>query len=196
MRDDEPEEAEDEDGFDAEVEAVEDLFEAGVGIELGAELHADIGKHIAPRPRADESVEMKAELVHLRDTGGKGDEGPDDGKHASDEDGDRAKASEEVVDEVEVAAAEEQIAAVALDHRTASASADPVGGDRAEVRGQRGHGRQDDELDLSVGQSVAGQRHDDFRWNRNAGGLDGHEQDDAQVATAGNGADEKGDDFF
>ena len=78
---------------------------------------------------------MEADLVHAGDAGGKGDEGADDGEHASEEDGDGAVAGEEAVDEVEVAAAEEEVAAVALDHGAASAGADPVGGDGADVRG-------------------------------------------------------------
>jgi len=46
----EPDEADDDDGFYAEVEAVEDLFEAGVGVPGGTELHADVGEGVAPRP--------------------------------------------------------------------------------------------------------------------------------------------------
>ena len=68
------------------------------------------------------------------------------GQHATDEDGDGAVAVEEVVDAVEVAAAEEEIAAVALDHRAATAGADPVGGDGAEVGGERRDGGEEDEV--------------------------------------------------
>src|SRR5271168_656714 len=76
--DDEPEKADDEDDLDAEVEAVKGLFEARVGVELGSKLHADVGECVAPGPGADEGVDVEAELVHLRDTGGEGDEGAND----------------------------------------------------------------------------------------------------------------------
>ena len=147
----EPEEGGDDDGFDAEVEAVEDLLEAGVGVQGGAEVHADVGEGVAPGPGADEGVEVEAQLVHLGDAGGEGDEGADDGEHAADEDGDGAEAEEEVVDEVEVAAGEEEVAAVALDHGASAAGADPVGGDGAEVGGERGDGGEEDELRAGCG---------------------------------------------
>jgi len=86
--DDEPEETGDEDEFDTEVEALEDGFETRVGVELRAELHADVGEHVTPGPGADEGVDVETELVHLCYASGKGDEGANDGEHASDEDGD------------------------------------------------------------------------------------------------------------
>ncbi len=117
------------------MEAVEDLFEAGVGVPACAQLHAYPGEDVAPGPGADEGVDVEAELVHLGHACGEGDEGADDGKHSADEDGDGAEAGEEVIDTVEVVAAEEEIAAVALDHGTAAAGSDPVGGDGADIRG-------------------------------------------------------------
>ena len=150
-----------------------------------AELHADVGERVAPGPGTDEGVDVEAKLVHLRDAGGKGDEGANDGEHAADQHGDGAVAVEEVIDEVEIAAAEEDVAAVALDHGASAACADPVGGDGAEVGGEGCDGCEEDEVELRVGESVAGERHDDFRRDGNAGGLDRHEQDDAGVASAG-----------
>ena len=47
---------------------------------------------------------MEAELGHFGDAGGEGDEGPDDGKEAGEEDGDAAVALEEVLGAVEVVA--------------------------------------------------------------------------------------------
>ncbi len=196
MRPDEPDDAGDENQLHSQVKAVEELLEARIGVPLAAEFHADVGEGVAPGPGADEGVDVEADLVHLRDTGGKGDEGANDGEHAADEHGDGTEAGEEVIDQVEVAPAEEEIAAVALDHGAASASADPVGGDGAEVGGQGRDGRKDDEVQLRVGEGPACQRHDDFRWDRNAGGLDGHEEDDAGVAAGGDGADEESDDFL
>ncbi len=134
--DDEPEEAGDDDEFDAEVEAVEDGFETRVGVPLVAELHADVGQRVAPGPGAEEGVDVEADLVHLGDASGKGDEGTDDGQHAADQYSDGTVACEEVIYTIEVPLAEEHVAAVALDHGASAACADPVGGDRAEVGGQ------------------------------------------------------------
>src|SRR5580698_9206123 len=78
----EPDEADDDDGFYAEMEAVEDLFEARVGVPCCAELHTDVREGVAPGPGSNESVNVKAELVHLRNASRKRDEGADDGKHA------------------------------------------------------------------------------------------------------------------
>lgn len=50
MGDYEPDEAYDDDGFYADVKAVEDLFEAGIGVPGCAELHANVGKSVAPGP--------------------------------------------------------------------------------------------------------------------------------------------------
>jgi len=139
---------------------------------------------------------MEAELVHLRDAGGEGDEGANDGQHATDEDRDGAEAGEKVVDAIEIVAAEEEEATVTLDHGPTAVCADPVGGDGAEVGGQGCDCREDDEIELRVRQSVAGEGHDDFRRYGDAGGLDRHEEDDTEVTAACDEGDEDGNDFF
>jgi len=196
VRDDEPEEGGDDDDFDGEMEAVEDFFEVGVGVPGCAERHADVGENVAPGPGADEGVDVESQLVHLGDAGGKGDEGADDREHAADEDGDRAEAREEVIHAVEVVAAEEEIAAVAFDHRASAACADPVGGDGAEVGGEGSDGCEDDEVHLRVGEAPACERHDDFGGDGDAGGLDRHEENDRGVSASGNCGYEEGDDLF
>src|ERR1700723_2114916 len=80
------------------MEAMEDLFEARVGLPGCAELHADVGEGVAPGPGADEGVDVEAELVHLRDTGGEGDECADDRQHATYKHSDGAEAGEEMID--------------------------------------------------------------------------------------------------
>src|SRR5260370_25746262 len=99
MGDDEPEEGGDENQVGGEMEALEDGFEARVSVPGCAELHAYPGERVAPWPGADEGVDVEAKLVHLRDAGGKGDEGSDDGDHATDEHRDGAVAVEEAIDQ-------------------------------------------------------------------------------------------------
>ena len=70
MRPEEPYDAGDENEFDAEVETMEDRLEAWVTLPSVAEFHADIGEDEAPGPRAEEGVEMKAELRHACDASG------------------------------------------------------------------------------------------------------------------------------
>ena len=73
---------------------------------------------------------------------------------------------------------------------------DPVGGDGAEVRGERGDCGEEDEVPLGVGEGGACERHDDFGGDGDAGGLDRHEKDDCGVSTGGDGTNEEGDEFF
>jgi len=120
---------------------------------------------------------VEADLVHLGHARREGDEGANDRQHAAQKYRDGAVAIEEVVNKIEVATAEQQVASVALDHGAAAAGTDPVGRDGANVRGQRSQGGEDDEVHAGVGQRVAGKGHDDFRWDGNAGGLEHHEGD-------------------
>ena len=127
---------------------MEDGFETRIGVPLVAEFHADVGQGVAPGPGTDKSVDVEANLVHLGNAGGKSDECTDDGEHAADQDGDGAVPCEEVIDAVEIALAEEHVAAVALDHGASAPRADPVGGDGTEIGGKGCDGRQDDEVEL------------------------------------------------
>ena len=45
-------------------------------------------------------------------------------------------------------------------------------------------------------ESIASERHDDFRRDRDAGGLDRHEEDDSWVSAAADEADKDLDEFF
>src|SRR5665213_2926901 len=128
------------------MEAIEEGLEAWIRAPFVTQPHAYVSESVAPRPRADEGVDVETELVHLRDPRGQRDEGADDGKHAPDKHRDRAVLCEEVVGHVEVALAQQEVAAVSLDHGATAFGADPVSGNRAEVRGQRCDGREDDEL--------------------------------------------------
>ncbi len=47
-----------------------------------------------------------------------------------------------------------------------------------------------------MGESVAGERHDDFRRNGNAGRLDRHEEDNGGVSAAADEPNQNFDEFF
>src|SRR5580658_5422737 len=136
VRDDEPDDADDENELYAEMEAMEDSLESRVGIPLSSELHSDVGQRVAPGPRADESIDVETKLVHLRDAGRKGNEGANDGEHPPYQYGDGAVVGEEAVYAIEIAPTEEHVAAVTFDHGASAVRTHPVGRDGAEVGGQ------------------------------------------------------------
>src|SRR5579863_816992 len=105
---------------DERVEAMEPQLEARVGFPALAELLADVGQREAPRPGAEEGVEVELQPGHARDAGGQRDEGANYRQQAGDEDGNGAAVREEAIGDVELAAAEKDVAAVAL-HQWASA---------------------------------------------------------------------------
>src|SRR5580765_3927815 len=105
MRVDKPDDCCDEGELDGEMEAVEYVFETRVGLPFVAELHADVGECVAPRPGADEGVSVKAELRHASEACGQRDEGADDGEQAAKQDGDSAEALKEVLGAVKIVAA-------------------------------------------------------------------------------------------
>ena len=137
---------------------MEDRLEARVGVPVVAELHADVGKDVAPGPGADEGVGVEAELRHPCDACGKSDKGADDGQQAADENGDSAKALEEVFDAVEIVAAEQDVPAEAFDGRATSPGAEPVGRNRAEVAADSTSGGDPEELQLAGVHEIARRR--------------------------------------
>ncbi len=189
---DEPDDEGEEDEFYAEVEAVEDFLEAGVGVPTVAELHADVGEGEAPGPGAEKGVEVEAALGHAGDAGGKGDKGSDDGEETAEGDGAAAVLLKELLGAVEVVAAEEEEAAEALDGGSASPVADPIGRDGAEVAADGAGGGDEEELGGGGAEDKAGEGHDDFGGEGDAGGFDGHEQGDAGEAAGGDDADDEG----
>ena len=188
---DEPDDSSEEYDLDGEMKAVEDFLEARVGLPFVAELHADVGEDVAPGPGADESVGVKAKLRHLCYACGKSYEGTDYGKEASDEDGDSTEALEEVFDTVEVVTAEEDVFAETLDSGAASPGSEPVGGDGSEVAADGSGGGDPEEFELASVHEIAGEGHDDLGRQGDAGGLDAHEERDADVASGGDDGDDE-----
>src|SRR5215469_2523961 len=129
VRPDEVGHPEQDDQQDQRIEAMEPHLQARIGLPLLAQLHADISQGKAPRPRADESVDVELQAIHTRDAGGKRDEGANHREQTCDEYRDCSAAFEEAVGDGELAMAEEDVAAVALDQRAPAEVTDLVGKD-------------------------------------------------------------------
>jgi hypothetical protein len=54
----------------------------------------------------------------------------------------------------------------------------------AKVTAKRSGGRNRRQIEPADGRQIAGEWHDDLGWQRDAGGLDGHQPDDAKIAAA------------
>ena len=125
---------------------------------------------------------MKAQLRHSGDARRKRNEGADHGQQAPEQNGDGAVLLEEVRHAVEVVMAHQHPAAVALDQRTTARGADPVRNHGAKVAAD-GAGRGDPEkAEASRVDQVAGEGHDDFAGERDAGRFDAHQGGNAGVS--------------
>src|SRR6185503_14147723 len=137
------------------------------------------------------------DLRHARDSGGQRDKGADNGQQARDEDGKESVACEEALGVVQVALVEQHESAIAVDERTASDGANPVGDNRAKIAADGSGDRDPDEREgscegrLVCVDQVAGEGHDDLRRQRDAGRLNGHEQRDSEISASGNGRDDE-----
>lgn len=145
-----------------QVKTMKRLFKARVGVPLFAELHAGIGQAKAPRPRSNKGVDVKAELRHARDAGGKRDEGADYRQEAPQKNGDGAVLLKEARHAIEVVVTHQDPSAIALDERTASGSADPISEDGAYVAADGAGCGCPEEAEAAGVNQVAGEGHDDF----------------------------------
>ena len=89
---------------------------------------------------------------------------------------------EEVGHAVQVVMAHQNPAAIALHQWAAASCADPVGDDGAEIAADGPRRCCPNQIEAIEVHQVAGERHDDFGWKRDARRLDSHEQSDACVA--------------
>lgn len=174
------------------------VLKSGIRVPAVAEPFADISEGKAPGPGAKKGVEMKTNLRHARDAGREGDEGAHDGKHATEENGDRSPVLEVRGHAVKIVMTEKDETPVTDDERTSADSSDPVGDEGAEIAADgsgSGHEQQAEETVAAAeargGDEIAGKRQDDFRWKRDAGRFDGHEQRDACVASDGDGGNDE-----
>ena len=165
-----------------------------------AEFHAEVGQRETPGPRSEESIDVEFAARHAGDSGGQRDKCADHGQQARNEHGHISPALKEAVSPVQFAAAHQDPASVALDQRASAVAADFVGDERAQIASDRAGRRRPDQLHRAGIDEVAGEGHDQFGRQRNARGLNRHEQRDAGIAGRrheGIDEDEKqGEDFF
>ena len=91
------------------------------------------------------------------------------GQQSTEQDGGRTETLEEAVGKVEVAPADPDVTAVALHQRTSAETADLVGDNRTQIAAQRAERCHCRQRETAGVHQVAGERHDDFRGQRNAG---------------------------
>src|SRR6202044_3703209 len=80
---DKPHDPRDQGEFYRKMKAMEPLVEARVSVPRLAQFHAGRGERKAPRPRADECVEMKFALRHFGNPSGERDEGAHHGEQSA-----------------------------------------------------------------------------------------------------------------
>src|SRR5579859_1801002 len=124
---------------------------------------------------------MEAAAGHAGDSGGQGDEGADHGEEAGDEYGEVSPAREEAVGPVELAAAHQDPATVALDKRASTVGSDLVRQQRSYIASDRAYGRYPEQLERALIYEVSGEGHDEFGGQRDAGGLDRHQDHDSGI---------------
>src|ERR1700683_629425 len=158
------------DGDDG-VEIVKELAQGWIAVPARAEHHAHIGERKAPRPRADERVDLKFHHRHSSKARRKGNESADHGKQAADENRDGSIAGKEMLGALKFRVGHEHIGAPALKHRAAALRGHDVGNSGADVAADRPRRRRVHETELPDRYQIAGERHDDLRWQGDARGL-------------------------
>src|SRR5215813_5993377 len=125
---------------------------------------------------------MKAAARHAGNSRWQRDEGTNHRQEAGDENGEVSPAREEAVGPIEFTSSHENPAAVALDEWTSTISAKFIRDKRPQVATDRAGSGDPEEIESALKDEVSGKRHDQFRGQRNARGLDGHEDRDTDVA--------------
>src|SRR6516164_7820212 len=174
------------------IEAVKQAAESRVAVPPRTEHHADISEAETPRPGPEKRIDLEFHHRHARQSGGKGDERAHHRQQPADEDRDRAVTGKEMLGAIELGGANQDVTAPAFECRAAALGRHVIGDGRTDIAAERARGCGADQAELSDGDEIASERHDDFRRQRNTGGLDRHENDDAEIAAGGNYSDDPG----
>jgi len=143
---------------------------------------------------------MKLAAWHASDPRRQRNKRADHREQARDEHRRVTPARKKTIGPVEFAVTHQDPAAIALHQRTSSVMADFIRDQRSQVAADGARGRDPEEIHAAFVNQVAGERHDEFGWKRNAGGLNRHQDGDPGVAGGSNhGFDEDeqdSEDFF
>lgn len=185
---DEPDKADHADCNDDRIEAVKVRLD---GVPVRSEPCTRVGQRPAPGQRSKKGVDVEAEEVHARDSGGQRDEGADNGQQPRKEDRRVAVAREPTVRKLKIVLGDQKVAAILLNQGAAAVGAYGVCGNRTGVAAQRAGERHPLQVEPAKINQVTGKRHDDFRRNGNAGRFNRHQEEDARVTGMRDGGGDK-----
>ena len=103
---------------------------------------------------------MEAAARHARDSGRQRDEGTDNGQQAADEYSKVSPSREEAIGPIELAAAHQDPAAVALNQRAAAIAANFVGDERSEIAAKRARRSDPKQVESTLEDQVSTEGHD------------------------------------
>jgi hypothetical protein len=128
---------------------------------------------------------VKLAARHAGDSGGQCNERADHRQQTRNEHRRLPPTLKETVGPIEFAAAHQDPAPVALHQRAPAVVADLVGDQRAQIASDGARRRDPHQFHRTLKHQVPREGHDQFRRQRNAGGLDRHQDRDARVAGRG-----------
>ena len=143
---------------------------------------------------------MKPPARHAGNSRRQRNERADHRQHAGDEHCAASPSPEETICQIQLMPAEQNPAAIFLDQRTSAIGSDFVCDERSQIAANRARRRHPPQVHLALIYEITRKRHDQFRGERDARRLNGHQNHDAAIAGRGNQrADEdknNADDFF
>src|SRR5260221_9069969 len=143
---------------------------------------------------------MKLEPWHPRNSCWKRDERANDRQQPSNKNRGCTITEKKPVRDFKLVTVQQNIASVLLHQRTSTVVANLISDDRAGIAPDRARRRGPKQIELPGIDQVSGERHDDFRWQRNAGGFNRHQRDHAEISAVRDHADDEfrqdSNDFF
>src|SRR5947209_15558845 len=112
-----------------------------------------------------------------------------------DQDRQVAETNEEMICPIELTLGKENVRPITLNQRAPAVVADLISDHGTDIASDRANERHQPEVEPSGISQISGERHNHFRGQGNAGGLDCHQQHHSQVASGGDDGDYKQPEF-